>query len=212
MIKFKYSLLAGLAVGFAFIFFYTFKDSKPENDNSYVRQIRKEREKKDKDFKYAEWSPLTAEQRKTFTKLDYFEPNLQYKVMAKIALLENDTVFKIMTSSNEIRRFYKYAHLQFRLDSKDCQLLLFKSAEPTSPNYYFLPFKDLTTGVSTYGTGRYIDIETPKTNSIEIDFNRAYNPYCAYNEEYSCPLPPTENTLNVSVLAGERLFKNKVGE
>jgi uncharacterized protein (DUF1684 family) len=210
MIKFKYSLLAGLAVGFAFIFFYTFKDATPENDNSYVRQIRKEREKKDKDFKYADWSPLTEEQRKTFAKLDYFEPTLQYKVSAKMVLSNNDTVFKMMTSANEIRRFYKYAQLEFNIDNKPCQLLLLKSAEPTSPNYYFLPFKDLTTGVSTYGTGRYIDVEPPKTNTIEIDFNKAYNPYCAYNEAYSCPLPPSENTLKVNILAGERLFKQKV--
>lgn len=209
MTKFKYSLLAGLTVAFAFIFFYTFKDSKSDSTSQYARQIRQEREQKDKDFKYATWSPLTDEQRKAFSKLDYFEPNPQYKVNAKVVLLENDTVYKMMTSSNEIRRFYKYAHLQFSLDGKSCQLLLLKSAEPTTPNYYFLPFKDLTSGVTTYAAGRYIDVEAPKTTSLTIDFNKAYNPYCAYNDSYSCPLPPAENTLAVHVLAGERLFKQK---
>ncbi len=198
-------LLAGFAVALAFILFYTFNNT--AIDENYPRKIRQHREKKDKDFKYADFSPLDIDQKHQFKHLDYFVPDEKYKVVGKLTKINNDTVYKYLTTSNEIRRFYKYANVEFMIEDKLQKLLLLKSAEADTPNYYFLGFKDLTSGTETYEAGRYIDVEKPQNDALLIDFNLAYNPYCAYNEMYSCPVPPDENMLNVRILAGERVFK-----
>jgi uncharacterized protein (DUF1684 family) len=200
----KYTLLTGIAVAIAFVFFYTLNNT--TSDESYDRMIRKMREIKNKDFKYGTSSPFTDEQKQRFTVLNYFEPDDNYRVQATITLTQNDSLYKYLTTTNEIRRFNKYAYLDFSVDGIPQRLILLKSADAGTANYYFLAFKDLTTGTETYGAGRYLDIEKPKTNTIELDFNKAYNPYCAYNDMYSCPIPPEENNLSVRILAGERTY------
>jgi len=201
----KYLLFAGIAVAIAFVFFYTFNNT--ASDESYERMLRKNREQKNKDFKYGATSPLTDEQKQQFRTLNYFEPDETYKVQAILTPLKNDSIFKYLTTTNEIRRFYKYAYLNFSLQDKPQQLVLLKSAEANTPNYFFLAFKDLTNGTESYEGGRYIDVEQPKSTTLELDFNKAYNPYCAYNDLFSCPIPPSENQLTVRVLAGERNYK-----
>ena len=200
----KYTLLAGIAVAIAFIIFYTFNDK--TSDEGYGRMIRKLREQKDKDFKYASSSPLIEEQKQKFKVLDYFMPDAKYKVQANLVLTQNDSVYKYLTTTNEIRRFYKYAYLDFSIDNEPQRLILLQSAENGIAKYYFLGFKDLTSGTETYEGGRYIDVEKPKNNYVEIDFNKAYNPYCAYNHKYSCPIVPLENDLKIDILAGVKKF------
>jgi uncharacterized protein (DUF1684 family) len=200
----KYTLLAGIAVAIAFIIFYTFNNT--SSNENYSRVIRKIREQKDKDFKYANSSPLTEEQKQKFQVLDYFMPDEKYKVQATLVLTQNDSVYKYLTTTNEIRRFYKYAYLDFSIDNNPQRLILLKSAEAGIAQYYFLAFKDLTSGTETYGGGRYLDIDKPKSNTVEIDFNKSYNPYCAYNDLFSCPMPPDENNLSIRILAGERVY------
>ncbi len=200
----KYTLIAGITVAVVFIIFYTFNDK--TSDEGYGRMIRKLREQKDKDFKYASSSPLTDEQKQKFTVLDYFIPDAKYKVQANLVLTQNDSIYKYLTTTNEIRRFYKYAYLDFSIDNEPQRLILLQSAEDGTAKYYFLGFKDLTSGTETYEGGRYIDVEKPKNNSVEIDFNKAYNPYCAYNDLFSCPIPPDENNLSIRILAGERVY------
>ena len=201
----KYTLLAGIAVAIiALVLFDTFNNTTV--DKSYERMIRKLRTQKDNDFKYGNASPLTNEQKLHFTTLHYFEPDDIYKVQAVITLTKNDSFYKYLTTTNEIRRFNKHAYLDFTIEKKAQRLILLKSAEAGTAAYYFLAFKDLTSGTETYGGGRYLDIEKPKSSSIEIDFNKTYNPYCAYNDLYSCPVPPDENNLSVRILAGERTY------
>lgn len=202
----KYTIITGVVVAIVSIIFLSLNET---NNDNYARNLRKYREQRDKDFKYASFSPLTDDQKHKFTVLDYFSPDEKYRVQATVTLTNDNTVHKYMTSSNEIRRFYKYAYLDFSVENVPQRLLLLKSAEASSANYHFLAFKDLTTGTETYESGRYVDIEAPKTNIIEIDFNKAYNPYCAYNEMYSCPVPPEENNLSVRILAGERKYNGK---
>jgi uncharacterized protein (DUF1684 family) len=202
--RLKYMILGGFVVALVAILFFTLDETK--STENYARSLRKYREQRDKDFKYGSSSPLTDDQKHKFTVLDYFSPDEKYKVVATITPTNNDSVYRYLTTSNEIRRFYKYAYVDFTIDQTPQRLLLLKSAESSSLNFYLLAFKDLTTATESYEGGRYVDIDTPKSNKIEIDFNKAYNPYCAYNDMYSCPVPPDENNLSVRILAGERKY------
>jgi uncharacterized protein (DUF1684 family) len=111
------------------------------------------------------------------------------------------------TTSEEKRPFTRYAQVHFQLQGQSCNLTIFKALQGKGAGELFLPFKDYTSGTETYGAGRYLDIKIPADNQIDIDFNLAYNPYCAYSDEYSCPLPPKENFLKVRILAGEQVYK-----
>lgn len=109
--------------------------------------------------------------------------------------------------------YVKYGEAYFELDGKELKLDIFQNIEasriPLYRNSLFLPFNDLTNGVTTYGGGRYIDLTIPKEDVICIDFNKAYNPYCAYNYKYSCPIPPEQNNLDVEINAGVKLIRSK---
>nr|MCU0394110.1 DUF1684 domain-containing protein [Thermoflexibacter sp.] len=101
-------------------------------------------------------------------------------------------------------KYVRYAYAHFEIDKQKLQLTIYKSMDRVSKGVLFLPFKDQTNGEETYSAGRYVEVKNNNGSSIIIDFNKAYSPYCAYNETYSCPLPPKENHLNVKILAGER--------
>ncbi|MFH0881701.1 MAG: DUF1684 domain-containing protein [bacterium] len=146
--------------------------------------------------------------RKNFTGLHWFEPDERWKVEAAVEPIANgDTV--AMTTSLGLRKYYiRHALLHFRTpDGSDQTLTLFRPA--SGDDYGFIPFTDTTTGSETYGGGRYLDVEIPTegTTSMSLDFNRAYNPYCAYTHYYNCPIPPTENRLSVPISAGEKRYK-----
>ena len=114
------------------------------------------------------------------------------------------------TSTERTPEYVKYGEAHFSLDGKNFVLNLFQNTAETKvgeADYLFLPFTDLTSGVDTYGGGRYIDQKIPEGNSIIIDFNQSYNPYCAYNPRYSCPIPPPENDLLIEIMAGVKDFK-----
>jgi uncharacterized protein (DUF1684 family) len=108
-------------------------------------------------------------------------------------------------TGEKTRDYVTYAIAHFELEGKPLRLSLYKQVG-TGLDYMFIPFKDLTSGVETYGGGRFIDCETVAADSLLIDFNLAYNPYCAYNEKYSCPIPPAENHLAVRIEAGEKNY------
>jgi len=142
-----------------------------------------------------------------FTDIEYFEPQLDYRVTAKVELIKGNEIIELQTSDKQIRRYLKYAKLHFSLLDKAQQLTLFQNVSDKSD--YFLPFFDLTNGVTTYGAGRYLNVKVKSIKSIELDFNKAISPYCAYNEDYSCPIPPKENFLRMQVLAGQKyIVKN----
>ncbi len=145
----------------------------------------------------------------------FFPVNRKMIVKASVTLLENEQPFKLTTSSGKTKEAQKYALLTFKLNGKlfklyTYQLLKLKEKAETA-HELFLPFTDPTNGKETYGGGRYIDlsINDIKDGYVIIDFNKAYNPYCAFTTGYNCPIPPRENDLNTAVKAGEKYLKDK---
>lgn len=156
--------------------------------------------------------PIT-EKEKSFIK--YFSFKKSWSVDATLTLLEKEPVFQMPTYSGVTRDYRKYATATFFHKKKEITFYLYQNMtlirQPQFKDYLFLPFKDETNGNESYGGGRYMDIRisTVKDGKILLDFNKAYNPYCAYNEGFNCPIPPVENHLNTSIKAGERNFKAK---
>lgn len=155
-------------------------------------------------------SPLMADDLKTFKSLDFFPVSANYSVNATLVKAKGGKVFEMKTSRNYTPKYIKYGTLNFKINGKDFKLAVYQSLElmvqEKYKNHLFLPFSDLTSGKQSYIGGRYIDLEIPKGNTIAIDFNQAYNPYCAYNYKYSCPLVPQENDLKVEIKAGVKTF------
>lgn len=163
-----------------------------------------------KDYSNREKSPLTAEDFASFKSLDFYPINNNFIVEAKFVRLPNEKIFKMKTSTSRTPEYVKYGELLFTIDGKDFKLNLYQNIELIKKagfeDYLFLPFSDLTCGKESYIGGRYIDMRIPKGNTIIIDFNKAYNPYCAYNHKYSCPIVPLENDLEIAILAGVKKF------
>ena len=142
--------------------------------------------------------------------LNFFPADKKYRVIAKFKKVSDLIGFDIPTAAGTSSHYYKYGSLTFKLNDTVCRLFLYRSQRLMSSaeykNYLFLPFTDLTTGNETYGGGRYIDLRIPtKGDEIIINFNKAYNPFCAYSKNYSCPKVPAENDLNVKILAGVKI-------
>ncbi|RLJ72624.1 DUF1684 domain-containing protein [Pedobacter alluvionis] len=175
----------------------------------YAEQIAKHRETYKQDFIKDERSPL---KKNDLQNLHFYEADSAYKILADIETLKNEKVFKMSTFDGSSSDYYKYAHVNFVLNSKKIQMTLYKSVSlstnPIYKDHLFLPFTDETNNKETYGGGRYIDLDAKEIidNHIEIDFNKAYNPYCAYSDGYRCPVPPEENDLQMAVKAGEKLY------
>ncbi len=146
--------------------------------------------------------------------LHFFKPDQRYRVNCRFQRLEDTATISIRTTGKTIpvKNFIRYGKLYFTLRGRSCTLTLYQSpalsSSATYRNYLFLPFTDATTGSSTYGAGRYIDVQTTDIirDTYRLDFNKAYNPYCAYAEGYNCPLPPPENKLPMAVTAGEKHY------
>lgn len=154
-------------------------------------------------------SPLTPEDRRKFRGHDFYPIDMTYCVTATFVRTPNEKTFGMKTTSERLPAYVKYGEVHFTLNNKKCKLNVYQNIElvkkPGYGDYLFLPFKDLTSGVETYGGGRYIDVRVPRGKTMIIDFNKAYNPYCAYNHGYSCPIPPVENTLDLEIKAGIKL-------
>ena len=167
-------------------------------------------------FKDASKSPLKNKDLKSFKGLDFFPVDLSYITTASIEKTP-DTPFLGMVTNTEEKSYYrKFGILTFTLKEKEMQLTLYESLEesenPIFEDYLFLPFTDETSGGDSYGGGRYMDVfkSSINTNStVELNFNNTYNPYCAYNVDYSCPLTPRNNHLNMEILAGVIDFKKQ---
>jgi uncharacterized protein (DUF1684 family) len=163
-------------------------------------------------FDYAdkEKSPLTEEDLKSFKSLDFFPISDKYIVEATFVRTKKEKVFKMKTSTERLPLYKKYGELHFKIDGVDCKLNVYQNIDliekPGFDDYLFLPFSDLTSGKESYIGGRYVDLRIQKGKLWTIDFNKAYNPYCAYNHKYSCPIVPLENDLNVEILAGVKKF------
>ncbi len=155
-------------------------------------------------------SPLTADDIKLFSTLDFYPIDQKYVVTAQFVRLKNAKVFEMKTTTDRLPKYKKYGTLYFELDGKQLSLNVYQNLDlikkPEYKEYLFLPFSDLTCGKESYIGGRYIDLRIPEGKTIEIDFNKAYNPYCAYNHKYSCPIVPLENDLDIEINAGVKKF------
>ncbi|RUT68122.1 DUF1684 domain-containing protein [Flavobacterium cupreum] len=158
----------------------------------------------------AKTSPLMEEDLKSFKTLDFYPVNGKYFVNAKLVKAKNEKVFEMKTTGTRTPKYIKYGTLYFKIDGVALQLNVYRSIELSKTKEYkdhlFLPFSDLTSGKESYIGGRYIDLKIPKGETIAVDFNQAYNPYCAYNHKYSCPLVPLENDLKIEIKAGVKTF------
>lgn len=187
------------------IVFYGFQGN--DTDPAYATKILKAREEKDRFMRTSPESPFAKAEGK-FNGLRYFAPDASYRVVADLTPVENKKMVTLSTNDGKTQRYMEYAHATFSLNDVDCRLLILEVME-MGPfrGKLFLAFGDETSARETYGAGRYLDLnKVPGSTSITLDFNDAYNPYCAYDGTYSCPLPPTENLLKVALKAGEKSY------
>jgi uncharacterized protein (DUF1684 family) len=158
----------------------------------------------------AKTSPLLPDDLKSFHGLDFYPANELFFVVAKFIRTENEQPFEMKTTTARKPVYVKYGEAHFRIDGQDFKLNIYSNIELSKKkeykDYLFLPFSDLTCGNESYIGGRYLDLEIPQGDTILIDFNRSYNPYCAYNPKYSCPKVPLENDLKIEIRAGVQKF------
>jgi uncharacterized protein len=159
------------------------------------------RAEKDAFFGGHSQSPLTREQRANFTGLHYFPENDDLRLEVKVDEFENKERFDMQTSTGDVQAYEKFGKFKFLVDGEEVELTIYQSAHG-----FFLPFVDSLAGTETYPAGRYLEPEPLPGGRFFVDFNVAYNPYCAYNEMWSCPITPAENRLKVAIRAGEKLF------
>ena len=179
----------------------------PPVDSATRQSVLQWRADKDVMFKTADDSPLLPEDKAKFTALSYWPIDPAYRVPA--GLTEDRSgppvIIQLQTSTNQKRRMQKVGTLGFTLKQNTYQLTAFADLDARDVNRLFVPFGDLTNNTETYGGGRYIELDRTPTGLYDLDFNRAYHPFCVYNPSYDCPVPPRENRLQVAIPAGERL-------
>ena len=182
--------------------------SHEDEEDAVRRQLDAFRKQKDKFFKENEQSPIAPEEREGFQGVNYYPVDLGYRVVANLVPESHAGVFRVQTTTGDYKEYTRLGRLEFELNGQKLSLTAFMppADEPLHGNRIFAPFRDKTSGNETYGAGRYIDLNKRPGDQYVLDFNRAYNPYCAYSPYYSCPLPPGENHLPVEIKAGERLY------
>lgn len=195
-----------LNILFLLVFSVSFGQNKFVKDSvvAFQKQINSE-------YKDEKESPLLAKDLKKFKSLDFYPINENFFVLAKFIRTPDEKPFEMPTTTERKPVYVKYGEAHFSIDGKSFKLNVYQSQDLKKIEKYknslFLPFTDLTSGVESYGGGRYVDLEIPEGDVIPIDFNTAYNPYCAYNHKYSCPIPPSENDLAIEIKAGVKKFK-----
>lgn len=176
--------------------------------SKYQKKLKKHRKKIEREFKSPRHSPIKdIKARMAFPGNDYYPIDESYKVTARIERTPNAAPFEMNTSSGKTKTFVKWAVLHFELKGQKCELSIYQNLklmeQPQYKKYLFLPFKDHTNGEETYGGGRYIEVNQPDSpTEMEIDFNKCFNPYCAYSDGWNCPIVPIENYLEMKVEAG----------
>ena len=165
-------------------------------------------------YKDATTSPLKKKDLKNFNGLDFFAVDSSFIVTANLTRIENAPVFEMATTTDRKPLYKEYGLLRFNINGQDLELTIYQSQDDLRDekykDYLFLPFTDNTSGNESYGGGRYMDVmitDIKDDNTIELNFNNTYNPYCAYNDDYSCPLTPRKNHLDIEIKAGIKAFK-----
>ncbi|VXB03121.1 conserved hypothetical protein [Flavobacterium sp. 9AF] len=187
-----------LCVGFCFA-----QKSEIEVIHEFQKELNEE-------FSDVKKSPLTEEDRAQFKGLDFYPINEKLIIEAIFEKAKKEMPFKMKTSTDRTPMYVKFGTLHFEIEGKPFRLNVYQNIELSKKtefkDYLFLPFSDITCGKETYIGGRYIDMRIPNSDKVIINFNKAYNPYCAYNHKYSCPIVPLENDLDIAIEAGVKKF------
>jgi uncharacterized protein (DUF1684 family) len=174
--------------------------------DAYIAEIKAWQEELNREFADSAESPLSAEDRARFHGLDFYPIDIRYRVLARFDRTPNENQFGMKTTTERRPTYVRYGIAYFTLFNKDFKINIYQNIRLSKTDkykdYLFMLFTDLSSGKETYAGGRYIDLRIPSIDSIIIDFNKAYNPYCAYNHKYSCPIPPEEDHFDVELLAG----------
>lgn len=209
--------IANLSIGLLFISCLwvevscqTPKEETQMSKEEHLKDVQAFWAKQVANFKGDKESPLSKEQKQSFDTLDCFPVDYSLRVVAKFTRLKKQKKFKMKTTTDRLPEYRKFGIAEFNFEGKTYQLTIYQNVELAKTekykNYIFIPFRDAANGEESYGGGRYIDLEIPEGDEIVIDFNKAYNPYCAYAHRFSCPIPPEENTLPIAIAAGEKVF------
>lgn len=177
-----------------------------ETSEAYIEKIEQLRNEKNNSMQAGDESPFGDSIE--FRGLTYFPVDAKYRIHAKLTEIEQKKAVALPTSDGKQKSYLEYAYAEFELDGIKNKLLILEIMD-MGPyrGTLFLAFADKTSAGETYGAGRYLDVKkVPGAASITLDFNEAYNPYCAYNDNYSCPFPPKENILTVPIKAGEKTY------
>jgi len=173
----------------------------------WQNQLLEDRLNKDEFFKEHGQSPLSSDDLERFSGLDFFEPDWSLRLPLKLDESKPHTEVKINDTKGQVRDMVRWGLFHFTVGGKESHLSAYKASDEGG---LFVPFKDATSGKETYGAGRYLDLSVaeldPRTGLWLVDFNLAYNPWCAYSEDYACPLVPPENWLKVPIRAGEKQY------
>jgi uncharacterized protein (DUF1684 family) len=175
----------------------------PPDDAGYLTGLESARAVKDQSFRDGRDTPVPPAKRDVLLPLPYYPIDPAYVVPASLRLAEERPVFEMPTSTGTLRRYQLVGSIEFTLNGQPMSLGAFVEDGADIGNL-FVPFADLTTGTETYSAGRYLDVEPTSSGYYRLDFNTAYNPYCAYNSAYECPFPPPSNRLKVAIRAGEK--------
>ena len=177
----------------------------PEDAETWKRGLVRLRQRKDEFFGSGPDSPAARSNYGPFTNLKYFEPDPNFRFEAKLQRIESPESVIMATSKGTRQLFNRVGYFDLTIAGQAVRLFAYQSAEREDPSL-FIPFRDSTSGNEAYGAARYLDLEVEHDDVYAVDLNLAYNPYCAYSDEYVCPLPPRENWLGVPIRAGEKKY------
>jgi uncharacterized protein len=197
--------LPALAAFLAAVVFAAGCSPKPPDERDYATKIAAARAAKDAQFMGGD-DPIPKAKHEQFLPLAYFSIDPDYHVPGTIKPIDDKTIYEMPTSTGANRKMRRVGSLEFTLKGQPLKLTAFNELG-TDPGSLFVAFSDLTNGTETYEAGRFMDLERNTTGIYEVDFNRAYIPYCYYNPTYECPYPPKENRLQIPIRAGERIKK-----
>ena len=175
----------------------------------YDQEIAAWRADKDRFMRESSESPVVAADRSSFPPLAYYPINQEYRVPASLTVARADDILEMQTSTGQRRKMQRIGALEFTVKGQPLKLTAFAEANDTELRRLFVPFHDLTNGSETYPGGRYLDLDRTATGVYDLDFNRAYHPFCVFNPTYDCPVPPRENRLPLPIRAGETLGRPK---
>lgn len=192
-----------IVIGVVLIIIVVYAFSGGQTTEEYIAMITEEREDQDIFMKNSSDSPF-YENLENYNGLIFYPIDAKYKVNARFTPITKKAIRKLPTNDDQVREYLDYGYAEFTFSDKDQKLIIL---EDVTEEKLFLAFGDETSAIDTYGAGRYLDITHSGGNSITLDFNLAYNPYCAYSDEFSCPLPPRENLLSVAIEAGEKTYQ-----